>query len=311
MNEISSVIVCIETLQSQKEKLKGLVRYSRKELKRVQRKLKETSLESLNKTDKIEELNRTIQNLKEKIDLQDGKLKYYKKQEIEMSLMQNSFRSNISDDLNMKLINQNQEILDRFYREEERVRELEEEITLIENEKKKLEKRNEKLKKEIYKMKMDNEDKDDEAELRDMKAEIMLLNNIKERLEEDEHKFKERIQILTIERNTYEKKLNDLIDEHNILIENYEKQIDSLKKSQKNNSSYDKSSKKYDYRMNLSDDEDDDNHQRSRVLEKEIEHLRSENAQLKNQVYNSKEKHMTLMNKYYDLKKKIQSEICN
>lgn len=302
----------MDTLQTQKDKLKGLVRYSRKELKRSQRKLKEASLESLNKNDKIEELQRTIENLKEKIRLQEDKLKYYKKQEMEISLVK-SFKSNVSDDLNMKLINQNQEILDRFYKEEERVRELEMENERLEEAAKKKEVKLGKLAGELKKLREEKMKEANESEARDLKAEIVLLNRIKERLEEDEQKLKEKLQIVQIERNTYEKKLNELIDEHNDAVEKYEQEIEMLKRDFKeDNLTRKREDKRFQKALEsgLSGSEGGINQLKEslinkRILESENQRLKAENAQLKLEMLSVKQKHMTLMNKYSILKRRI------
>ena len=302
----------MDTLQTQKDKLKGLVRYSRKELKRSQRKLKETSLESLNKNDKIEEQQRTVQHLKEKIRLQEDKLKYYKKQEMEISLVK-SFKSNVSDDLNMKLINQNQEILERFYKEEERVRELEEENERLLEAKKKRDTKLVKLQGEMRKLREEKAKEVQESESKDLKAEIVLLNRIKERLEEDEQKMREKMQIVQIERNTYEKKLNELIDEHNDVVEKYEQELASLKKDMTRESKTRKRENeklKKMFESGISDSDVGVNHLKEslinkRILESENQTLKAENAQLKLEMLSIKQKYMTLMNKYSILKRRI------
>ena len=311
--KLDQVISAVETLQTQKDKLKGLVRYSRKELKRSKRKLKEISLESLNKNDKIEELNRTIGNLKEKIKLQDDKLKYYKRQEMEISLVK-SFKSNVSDDLNMKLINQNQDILDRFYKEEERVRELDDANDKLADDLKKARNKVSRLKGEMRNLRMakEKEPKRD-SEVRDLKAEIMLLNNIKERLEDDEQKLKEKMQILRIEKDTYERKLNELIDEHNTSVEQYEKQIVSMRRALNlDNSSRQKENdnlkKIFESSISVSGDEVNKLKQsliNKRILESENQTLKAENSQLKLEMLNIKQKYMTLINKYTILKRRV------
>jgi chromosome segregation ATPase len=312
MDNLDRVVGCLDTLQTQKDKLKGLVRYSRKELKRSKRKLKETSLESLNKNDKIEELQRTISHLKEKIKLQEDKLKYYKKQEMEMSLVK-SFKSNVSDDLNMKLINQNQEILDRFYKEEERVRELEEENERLQENQKKKETKIMKLQNTLKQLREKKEKEENEGEVKDLKAEIVLLNRIKDRQEEDEQKLKERMKIVQIERDTYEKKLNELIDEHNNAVEKYEKQLDMIKgEMNRDNMKRRKETKELRKVFDSSNTESSKGINQlkeslinKRILESEIQTLKAENAQLKLEMLSVKQKHMTLMNRYSILKKRI------
>ena len=306
------VVGCVETLQSQKDKLKGLVRYSRKELKRSKRKLKETSLESLNKNDKIEELQRTIQHLKEKIRLQEDKLKYYKKQEMEISLVK-SFKSNVSDDLNMKLINQNQEILERFYKEEERVRELEEENDRLQDARKKRDAKIAKLEAEMRRLREERQKEHNEDEVKDLKAEIVLLNRIKDRLEDDEQKLKERMQIVQIERNTYEKKLNELIDEHNAVMDKYEQELAHVRGEMNRESMRrDKEDRELRQVFESGVSESDKGITKlkeslinRRILESENQTLKAENAQLKLEMLSVKQKHMTLMNKYSILKRRI------
>lgn len=302
----------MDTLQSQKDKLKGLVRYSRKELKRSKRKLKETSLESLNKNDKIEELQRTIQHLKEKIRLQEDKLKYYKKQEMEISLVK-SFKSNVSDDLNMKLINQNQEILERFYKEEERVRELEEENERLQDARKKRDVKISKLGAEMRRLREERQKETNEGELKDLKAELILINRIKDRLEDDEQKLKERLQIVQIERDTYEKKLNELIDEHNAVMDKYERELAQMRGEMNRESlrrdREDKELKRV-FESGLSESDKGITKLKEslinrRILESENQTLKAENAQLKLEMLSVKQKHMTLMNKYSILKRRI------
>lgn len=281
-------------------------------MKRSKRKLKETSLESLNKNDKIEELQRTVQHLKEKIKLQEDKLKYYKKQEMEISLVK-SFKSNVSDDLNMKLINQNQEILERFYKEEERVRELEEENERLAEAKKKRDAKLVKLQGEMRALRNEKAKEVQESDTKDLKAEIVLLNRIKDRLEEDDQKLREKMQIVQIERNTYEKKLNELIDEHNEVVEKYEFEINSLKKSINKDSKTrrrddEKLKKMFESGMNNSSEDVNQLKEsliNKRILESENQTLKAENAQLKLEMLSIKQKYMTLMNKYSILKRRI------
>ena len=281
-------------------------------MKRSKRKLKETSLESLNKNDKIEELQRTVQHLKEKIKLQEDKLKYYKKQEMEISLVK-SFKSNVSDDLNMKLINQNQEILERFYKEEERVRELEEENERLAEAKKKRDAKLVKLQGEMRALRNEKAKEVQESDTKDLKAEIVLLNRIKDRLEEDDQKLREKMQIVQIERNTYEKKLNELIDEHNEVVEKYEFEINSLKKSINKDSKTrrrDDAKLKKMFESGMNNSSEDVNQLKEslinkRILESENQTLKAENAQLKLEMLSIKQKYMTLMNKYSILKRRI------
>ena len=306
-------------MQEQKDKLKNLVRYSRKEIRKTKRKLKDVSLESLNKRDQLEEMRKTFEHMKEKVKLQEDKLRYYKKQEMEVSLAK-SFRTNASDDLNIKLIEQNKELLERFYQEEKRVNELEDENERLLNLKKRSNQRVSKLRAELKEAGKRIRDKVDEpSNVKDLKAEIVLLTRIRDRLQEDNQNYGERNKVLTIERNTYEKKLNEVIDEHNLAVAEYEKELEAAtatnrKLSNGKSTKGDKNSKskkdlKGMFESSLSESGGKFNEKESIIeinrLENQNRKLQIDNQEFRLAVLNVKQENMNMRNKNIMLRKRI------
>ena len=319
MDNLDRVNNCIRTMQEQKDKLKNLVRYSRKELRKTKRKLKDASLESLNKRDQLEEMRKTFEHMKEKVKLQEDKLRYYKKQEMEVSLAK-SFRTNASDDLNIKLIEQNKELLERFYQEEKRVNELEDENERLLNLKKRSDHRVSKLRAELKEAGKRLRDKVDEpSNVKDLKAEIVLLTRIRDRLQEDNQNYGERNKVLTIERNTYEKKLNEVIDEHNLAVAEYEKELEAAtaknrklsngKSTRGRTTSKSKKDLKGMFESSLSESGGKFNEKESIIeinrLENENRKLQIDNQEYRLAVLNVKQENMNMRNKNILLRKRI------
>lgn len=306
----------IQTQQEQKDKLKKLVRYSRKEIRKNKRKLKEASLESLNRGDQLEEMRKTFEHMKEKVKLQEDKLKYYKKQEMEVSLAK-SFRTNASDDLNIKLIEQNKELLERFYQEEKRVTELEEENERLLALKKKSDRRTTKLRLELKEAEVKLRDKVDEpTNVKDLKAEIVLLTRIRDRIQDENQTLSEKNKILTIERNTYEKKLNEVIDEHNETVAQYERELvlareesQKSKNGKKHGQKNGKTGIKGMFDSSLSESGGGFDVKESMVrlnkLEGENRRFQIEIQELRIQVLSVKQENMNLRNKNITLKKRM------
>ena len=175
-----------ETLTNKKNKLKKTAYMCSQELKKSRNKVRELTKNLQKMTKNSNEIDKENMNLQDRIIMQEEKLEYYKKQEMEISLAR-SYKSTTSDDLNTKLIHQNQEILDRFHREEERCRELEEENEKLIEQKDKAGKKILKLKMEINKLMQEKESNigGDDGDSQELREKILNLREEKDVLEED------------------------------------------------------------------------------------------------------------------------------
>lgn len=302
-----------DLLLLKKNKLKGTTYYCSQELKKARKRLKESLNEGSLLKGKCKELEKEVLQLQDKLNLNEDKLAYYKKQEIELSYAR-SIKTMNSEELNPRLIQQNQEILERFHREEERSDELEEENQ-------RLREQNEKNTKKIFKLKMEINKITQQREmgtgfdmennkLKDRNAE---LKEDKERLEEENDFLrgeKEKIQIVC---DTYEEKMNELIDRHNEDVEGYEDQIQEFKREmrqeQKNREMQSSNIQKLITSNfnggNFELKKIKDSLIKNKQLETEMMNLKSENSELKIELLSIKQKYMNLMNKYSLLKKKV------
>ena len=314
LDKISHVRQGWETLTNKKDKLKKTAYMCSQELKKIRQKLKIAlrSAQSL-KTEK-NKLEKENVNLHDRVILQEEKMEYYKKQEMEISLAR-SYKSTTSDDLNTKLIHQNQEILERFHQEEERCEELEEEAGRLREQKEKARKKILKLKMEVNKLLGERESKlgGTGQETEELREKLNSLREEKEALEEENEMIsedKERVQIAC---DTYERKLNELIDKHNDDVGIYEEEIGKLKgmidqdrqTREKNDESL---HKLFTSQIDQSDAEFNKLKEsliHNNRLETENQNLKAENAELKLDLLNIKQKQMSLMNKYSWLKSKF------
>ena len=303
-----------ETLNMKKNKLKGTTYYCSQELKKSRKKLKERSQELRLMKDKHKELEKQVVQMNDKITLNEDKLNYYKKQEIELSFAK-SIKTMNSDELNPRLIQQNQKILERFHREEERSNDLEEENSRLRNQ-------NEKNTKKIFNLKLEinkiNQEKESgvafDIEVNQLKEQLSNKNEEVENLEDEIESLKDKIERVNIVCSTYEGKMNELIDRHNEDIENYETVIESLRKEmqeekflrEKENSSSQKFVGNNSNDKNLEIRKLKDALIRNKQLETDLLNFKSEQSDLKIDLLNTKQKYMNLMNKYSLLKKKVQ-----
>ena len=269
------------------------------------------NLQTLTKTSN--EIEKENMNLQDRIILQEEKLEYYKKQEMEISLAR-SFKSTTSDDLNTKLIHQNQEILDRFHREEERCRELEDENEKLIEQKDKAKKKIFKLKMEINKL-MQEKDSNiggDDQDSQELREKILILREEKDLLQEQKEFLEDQNEKVQIACDTYERKLNELIDKHNEDVAVYEEEIEKLREymmvEKADRESKNESLKKlFNSQIGESDAEFNKLKEsliQNKQLETQNQNLKAENAELKLDLLNIKQKQMSLMNKYSLLKKK-------
>ena len=304
------------TLNQKKNKLKKTAYMCSQELKKTRKKLKEANRENKQIKNEMNEFEKENLILNDRIILHEEKIDYYKKQEIEISLAR-SYKSTTSDDLNTKLICQNQEILERFHREEERCGELEEENDRLRDQKEKASKKILKLKLEVKRLNeetiMNIEEEGDTLEKQELKEQLLNEKELREGLEEDNEKLQEEKERVQIACDTYERKLNELIDKHNEDINIYEEEIEKLREDMdkdKVDREMSNNSLRRLFNSQIGEsDTDFNNLKQSLINKKEIEtenqNLKAENAELKLDLLNNKQTQMKLMNKYSLLKKRF------
>jgi chromosome segregation ATPase len=307
-----------EVLTNKKDKLKKTAFMCSQEMKKLRVKTKELTKNNQILKEDHNTLEKNNMQLNDRLILLEEKLEYYKKQEMEISLRK-SYQSVTSDDLNTKLIQQNQEILERFHQEEERCQELEKENEHFRDQREKARKKIMNLKMEIKVLIEEKESSmfgQSNAEMEQLLTSIQNLRDEKSELEEENERLAEESEKVQIACDTFERKLNDLIDKHNEDIMMYEDEIENLKvmiEEQKNNN--ESSSRNIQNILNsqLQDSDNDFNKfKESLIHNKQLEtmnqNLKAENAELKLDILGIKQKHMSLLNKYSMLKKKMSSK---
>lgn len=317
LEKLNSLKYGWDVLKTKKDKLKKTAYMCSQELKKSRQKVKDLSKNLQKTTKEVNEMQKETQNLNDRIIMNEEKLEYYKKQEMEISLAR-SYKSTTSDDLNTKLIHQNQEILDRFHREEERCRELEEENEKLRDQKEKASKKILKLKMEINKLMQEKESKmgGQDHDTDELRERIMNLREEKDALEEEKELLEDEREKIQIACDTYERKLNELIDKHNEDVAIYEEEIEKLReemaKEKTDRENKNESLKKlFNSQIGESDAEFNKLKEsliHNKQLETENQNLRAENAELKLDLLNIKQKQMSLMNKYSLLKKKLKNK---
>lgn len=231
------------------------------------------------------------------------------KKEMEISLAK-SWKSTTSDDLNTKLIQQNQEILERFHQEEERCRELEESNERLREQKEKAAKKILKLKIQLQTANRNKGNGDEEAneKLEQLRHENQDLEEKLEHLTDEN----EKIQIAC---DTYERKLNELIDKHNDDVEQYEAQMEALR-DELHRAEVDRKQKAEGMRRLMDSSVGEsaefekikDSLMKKNQMETMNQTLKAENQALKVELLKSKQKNMILLNKYSLVKKRLKRQ---
>lgn len=304
-----------EVLTNKKDKLKKTAFMCSQEMKKLRAKTKELTKNNQILKEDHKTLEKSNMQLNDKLILLEEKLEYYKKQEMEISLRK-SYQSVTSDDLNTKLIQQNQEILERFHQEEERCQELEKENENFRDQREKARKKIMNLKMEIKVLIEEKESNmfgQSNAEMEQLLSNIQNLRDEKNELEDENERLAEENEKVQIACDTFERKLNDLIDKHNEDIMMYEDEIENLKvmiEEQKTNN--ESSSRNIQNILNsqLQDSDNDFNKfKESLIHNKQLEtinqNLKAENAELKLDILAIKQRHMSLLNKYSMAKQKL------
>jgi chromosome segregation ATPase len=317
LEKLNSLKYGWDVLKTKKDKLKKTAYMCSQELKKSRQKVKELTKNLQTTSRELQQRDKEAQNLNDRIIMNEEKLEYYKKQEMEISLAR-SYKSTTSDDLNTKLIHQNQEILDRFHREEERCREIEEENEKLRDQKEKASKKILKLKMDINRLMQEKEANigggDHEAE--ELRERLHNLREERDALEEEKEILEDEKEKTQIACDTYERKLNELIDKHNEDVIIYEEEIEKLReemvREKADRENKNESLKKlFNSQIGESDSEFTKLKEsliHNKQLETENQNLRAENAELKLDLLNIKQKQMILMNRYSNLKKKMKSK---
>ena len=225
---------------------------------------------------------------------------------MEISLAK-SWKSTTSDDLNTKLIQQNQEILERFHQEEERCRELEESNERLREQKEKSAKKILRLKIKLQTASRAKGTGDEEAleRVEQLRHENQILEERVEFLSDENEKVR-------IACDTYERKLNELIDKHNDDVEQYEAQMESFKEELMRAEL--ERRERDDGMRRLMDsgigesaefEKIKDSLMRKNQMETTTQVLKAENQVLKVELLKSKQKNMILLNKYSLVKKRL------
>ena len=225
---------------------------------------------------------------------------------MEISLAK-SWKSTTSDDLNTKLIQQNQEILERFHQEEERCRELEESNEQLREKKEKSAKKILRLKIKLQAASREKGNGDEEAleRVEQLRHENQILEERVEFLSDENEKVR-------IACDTYERKLNELIDKHNDDVEQYEGQMESFKEEllraeMEHRERDDGMRRLMDSGIGESAEFEKikDSLMRKNKMETMRQVLKAENQVLKVELLKSKQKNMILLNKYSLVKKRL------
>ena len=308
METVDAIKLTFLTEHTKKTKLKKTAYMCSQEMGKYKLKFKNCANQLKTKTEEYEALEKQCTLLKDKCIVYEDKISRLKDLELqEMDSIRKSVQTNSSENLNTRLINQNQELLERLHREEQRSRDLDDKIITLEELKDKLGKKVLRLKMEIN---MLNHTKDQQGlQKAEDQGQILEVETQNKRLRQKNRELQAKADKIGIIAETYETKLSDLIDQHNKDITMLQKEVKRLKQE------LDGANRECLQQTKATRENQKVERQSENTLVNPESHLNSdyqlllsENTELKLDLLSIKEQHMHLMNKYDKLKKRFHGQ---
>lgn len=289
---------------SKKDKLKKTAFLCSKEMNKYKTKFRNCELDLKEKSQKSEELEKRCVDLKNRLIVYEEKIEKYKKMELnDINSLRKSSQSVTSEALNTKLISQNQEILERLHKEENRNRGLQAKVEAAEERRSEALRKVFNLKMELNMLQKSQSVEDRSAEVEELETKVAVLESENKELMRQKEETEEERNKMRMMCDTYKTKLDEIIDEHNRTVTRFQEEIAGLEQMKVDAEA--KESRLVKASSQLSESVTSSREVvKLKKIELDFELLKTEHAELTLNLLNTKEQHMLLLNKYERLKKK-------
>ena len=304
-----------QLLNTKKQKLKKTAYICSQEMRKYKSKLQKTERDFQEKQLTCEQLEAALQRAEDLLLVYKDKLKSYQKTENQdLVSLQTSFQSSASESLNLKLIGQNQEILQRFHKEQSVNAGLQEQMQELSD-------KNDKANKKIFllSMEVNQLEKQTKTIEHDTTLKFQHVRGQLKKLEKAKADLETRNQQLLLQREkdqvacqVYEAKIDELMQTHGKEVCKFQDVIVQFKKDLQQ--AQDSRTQQDNKIIRIFESRGEDSPQLTQLKhslihqkqnDSQLQNLKSENAELKLELLHVKEQQMLLMNKYQRIKNKL------